>query len=288
MMTTNSPVLPDRFADLAASFDSLAHDAVKGIAIVGDRTDPTFGEFGLIAGFVRSAANIEGAVLEAGLRSILTQEGGFNVLPSDFKLPVIEAATAAVRSNEKDALVALRLDPKVFAPEHYTPDLVAVHRESGVGYLLELKRTTGSYASAVLERLEEKMTAAGLVARDALLSGRRRLMVSRVEVAIVDCSDADRRDQVIDLDGLDDLLACPGVGDSLRYLRSRYAHHIQSALGRMVDTGGERTTIQPAITPELVAEPLGHPEDENLGTDDVPVAINFARKRRLAKAQGQM
>ncbi|GHA19129.1 hypothetical protein GCM10007989_13260 [Devosia pacifica] len=279
------PVLPERFADLTSSLEALARDGVEGIVIAADRTDPTFGTFGPITSFIRSAVSVEGAVLEAGLRTILEHDGGFTLMPVDFKLPIIEAAQAAVRSNEKNALVALRLDPRVYAVEHYTPDLFAVHRESGVGYLLELKRTTGSYGRAVLEQLEQKMLAAGLVARDALLMGRRRLLVSSVEMAIVDCSEDDRRDRVIGLAALDELLECPGVGDSLRHLRARYAHHIQIALKGMVEPDESRRGPQRVATSERQEDvQVSFVDDEGSGANESPVAISFARKCRLATA----
>lgn len=157
----NVPVgLPARFTDLAPRLDALAERAVAGISVPEERYDPTFGRFGALAGFIRAAANVEGAVLETGLRIVLDHEGSFTVLPADFRLPVIEAAEAAVRNNERSALAALRLDPKVYAPDHYTPDLVAVRRPDGIGYLLELKRATSSYNRIALEQLEERMLAA--------------------------------------------------------------------------------------------------------------------------------
>lgn len=280
--------LPARFADLAARLDELAEKAVSGIVVPEERCDPTFGHFGPFAGFIRAAANVEGAVLETGLRSILDHEGNFVLLPADFRLPLIEAAQAAVRNNDKTALVALRLDPKVYAAEHYTPDLVAVRQPDGVGYLLELKRATGSYGRIALEQLEEKMLAAALVTRDALLTGRRRLVVTRVEVAIVDCSDTDQRDGVIGLGGLDGLLDCPGLAETLRYLRSCFAFHVQSALSRM-SAAGHRHGMDDEPSPDPDNRDPGDPCAIVLEPEDTfaaePVAINFARKRRSAQAR---
>lgn len=279
--------LPARFADLANQLDELAANAVTGIVVPPERRDPTFGAFGALAGFIRAAANVEGAVLETGLRLILEHDGSFVLLPFDFRLPVIESAQAAVRNNDKTALVALRLDPKVYAAEHYTPDLVAVHRPEGIGYLLELKRATGSYNRTSLEQLEERMLAAALVTRDALLSGRRQLVVSRVEVAIVDCSDTDQRDGVIGLSGLDELLGCPGVSATLRHLRSRYAQHVQSALGTM--SMAARAGDDPSLDLEpgnlCPRDPCALDRPAPTACADEPVAISFARKRRTDRAR---
>lgn len=282
----NAPTnLPARFANLAPRLDEMADEAVAGITVPHERCDPTFGRFGPLAGFIRAAANVEGAVLETGLRVILDHAGSFALLPVEFRLPVTEAAQAAVRNNDKTALVALRLDPKVYASEHYTPDLVAVRQPEGVGYLLELKRATGSYNRLALEQLEEKMLATALVTRDALLSGRRRLVVSRVEVAIVDCSDADRRDGVIGLGGLDELLECPGVAETLSYLRTRFAFHIQSALDRM-STSERQNGVDDGDLGDLDPDdwcPISTEVEDDFAAE--PVAISFARKRPSARAQ---
>ncbi|UYQ72488.1 hypothetical protein OF122_01475 [Pelagibacterium flavum] len=280
------PALPARFAELAPTLDGLARQAVDGITVSPERADPMFGAFAQVAGFVRSAVCIEGTVLETGLRAILVHSGAFALLPPEFRLPVIEAAQAAVRNNDNAALSAFRLDPKVYAVEHYTPDIVAVHRETGTAFLLELKRTTASYPRPILDVLEEKMMATALVTRDALLSGRRPLIVSRVEVAIVDCSDKDTRDHVIGLNGFDQLLGCPGVGDSLRYLRASFAASVQSALTALVapdhgDAG--RSFLTDTDSQEFPSENL---ESELDVEAHGPVTINFARKRQLARTSG--
>lgn len=278
--------LAERFADLAQTLDELAEQAVAGIAVPEEGRDPTFGRFGALAGFVRAAANVEGSVLEAGLRIVLDHDGSFTLMPADFRLPIIEAAQAAVRSNDKTALVALRLDPRVYAPDHYTRDLVAVRQPDGIGYLLELKRATSSYGRIALERLEEKMMAAALVTRDTLMADRRRLMVSRVEVAIIDCSDADKRDGVIGLSGLDEHVGCFGVADTLRHLRSRFAFHVQSKLSRMSATGhGDGADDDPASdTDPRDPYAFAHGVKDAFAVE--PVAISFARKRR-APAQAR-
>ncbi|WP_127145421.1 hypothetical protein [Pelagibacterium montanilacus] len=283
-MFSNSPKLPQlptRFAEISGSLDSLARQAVDGISFAHERSDPMFGGFGQVAGFVRSAVCVEGHVLETGLRIILDHCGAFSLLPPEFRLPVIAAAKAAVRSNDKEALVALRLDPKVYTNEYYTPDIVAVHRQTGAAFLLELKRTTSSYPRPILERLEEKMVAAALVTRDAALAARRHQVVSRVQVAIVDCSNNDKRDHVIDLDGLDLLLDQPGIGASLKHLRHRFAVHVQKALGALIPAGESRENTAP-VSPSDRDEHMAADEDGPMAPG--LVAVNFARRRDFTNA----
>lgn len=279
--TTNMLTLPGRFADLAPTLDGLSRQAVNGITVSPERSDPMFGAFAQVAGFVRSAVCVEGTVLESGLRAILIHSGAFLLLPPEFRLPVIEAAQAAVRNNDNAALTNFKLNPKVYAAEHYTPDLVAVHRDKGTAFLLELKRTTGSYPRPILDVLEEKMMAAALVTRDALLSGRRPLMVSRVEVAIVDCSNKDTRDHVIGLDGLDELLECHGVGECLRYLRASFAANVQAALNTLVaPDDGETSKLKKTIAEHEADIAFEEPINADVNG---PVTINFARKRQLVQ-----
>jgi|TARA_A100001391_G_scaffold145276_1_gene102881 hypothetical protein len=280
----HAEALPGRFKDLERALDTLARDAVDGISVPSDRFDPMFGAFGLVAGFVRSAVCVEGTVLEAGLRTILDHSGRFALLPVGFKLPVIEAAMAAVKSNDKANLKSLRLDPKVYAPEHYTPDLLAVHRETGVAFLIELKRSTLSYPRPILERLEEKMLAAGLVVRDTLNSGRRLTFISRLEVMIVDCADTDMRDQIIGASSLDRLLGYDGVGKAMRHLRARFAVHVQKRLTSLIEgpisTEGTPNSSNQSQSPEPTkASDAFYGWDEN-----APIAINFANRARLTKA----
>ena len=280
----SASALPAQFSDLADTLDALACDSVAAITVSPDRQDPTFGPFGEIAGFVRSAGCLEGKVLETGLRLILAHSGEFVLPPAGFSLPVIEAARAAVGRNEKEALKSIRFDPKVYATEHYTPDIVAVRRTSGIAYLLELKRTTLTYPRPILQKLEDKMLAAALVTRDALLFERQSTNIAGVELAIIDCSGKDPRDCVITHMGLDQLLDYEGVGESLSFLRTRFAHHLQGALAELVDH--ERATGDGCATPISDAVPI--PTSRGPVTTsslDLPISISFARRADLARAR---
>lgn len=280
----SASALPAQFADLADTLDALARDSVSGIKVSSDRQDPTFGPFGAIAGLVRSAACIEGKVLEAGLRLMLDHSGKFVLLTSGFCLPVIDAARAAVRRNGKEALKSIRLDPKVYADEHYTPDILTVNRETGAAHLLELKRTTISYPRPILQGLEERMLAAALVTRDALLAGRQPINVTQVELAIIDCAGRDTRDCVISYIALDDLLGCAGVGNTLSFLRNRFSQHLQSALAQLVHKDavvgdGCATSISDDEVMLAPRAPATTP------APDLPVSISFARRGDLARAR---
>ncbi|WP_404401349.1 hypothetical protein [Pelagibacterium halotolerans] len=286
MTMSSCPSLPERFAGLGGTLDTLAREAVAGITVDPARIDPTFGRFGALAGFARAAVTVEGALLEAGLRAVLEADGAFTLMPADFRLPLVEAALAAARSNNRDRLSAIRIDPRAYAPEHYKPDIIAVH-DSGTAHVLELKRTTLSYGKALLGRVEDKLVAAGLVLRDVLHADRRQVLVRAVNVALVDCDGSDTRDLVIGLGEIDGLLGCAGAAQGMAYLRHRFSAHVQAAFADLVEAGhrpGGQDERKPCGPDAIAAEPDAYPETPSLA--ETPVAIRFARKtaQRAARA----
>lgn len=278
--------LPTQFSALAPVLDDIARDAADGITITLDREDLTFGDFGPLASLARAATTVEGGMLENGLRAVLESDGRYTLMPPDFRVPLLDAATAAAKSNERSALSAMRLDHRAYAPEHFAPDLIAVRHDTGAAVILDLKRTTTSHGKSPLVRLEQKLIASALVLRDVLFADPRRLIVKEIEVAIVDCDSSDKRDLVIGLPDLDSLLDCPGLGACLVYLRRRYAAHIQEAftnllkLQRLKDMEDPNFEVESTVAADSGENTGGAPTFPN------PVAISFARKRRSNGLQG--
>lgn len=114
----NFTALPARFADLAPALGALAANAVAGITVPADRRDPTFQLYGVLAGFIRAAANVEvsSSSRAYGRSSHMTAASRSN--PRDFRLPLIEAAIAAVPVRSNDALALKAVRPGGTASRH--------------------------------------------------------------------------------------------------------------------------------------------------------------------------
>lgn len=225
--TTAVPQLPERFADLATPLQDLANDVVAGIADSETDVD-TFGPLAPAAAFLRSVPVSEGALLEAGLRLILEASGHF-ILFADVNLPISEAARQAVRSNDAKALAGIGLEANVYAPENYAADIIAVDRRTDIAFIIELKRCTTNYSGNRMKALQQTLLAAALQGQDVLWRQHNRTATKAMRVLLLDCADQDRRDEVVRLSELDEVLDVSGLAAAMQFLRRCFGQAVQAA-----------------------------------------------------------
>ncbi|WMT89351.1 hypothetical protein [Pelagibacterium sp. H642] len=236
MTISSTPALPKTFAALAEPFDALAETAVARFAYDASRIDPTFGPHGELAALVRSVTTLEGGLMEQGLRMLLDSNPRFLVIEPVLKLPIIDEAMAAVRSNDFKALAAVRFDAKSYTAVHYRPDLIVLEPAANTAHMIEIKRCSESFGKGYLKSLETKMRAATLVLPHMLFDNGYP-GVGKVTMAIVDCEDSDRRVPVIGTSDLDHEFNCPGLGEALGYLRLRFAQKVQARIAACIERG---------------------------------------------------
>lgn len=229
MTIFSTPALPETFAALAEPFDALAETAVARFAYDTSRIDQTFGPHGELAALVRSVTTLEGGLMEQGLRMLLGSDPRFVVIEPVLKLPILDEAMAAVKSNDFKALAAVRFDAKSYTAVHYRPDLIVLEPAASTAHMIEIKRCSESFGKGYLKSLETKMRAATLVLPHMLFANGYP-GVAKVTMAIVDCEDSDRRVPVIGTSDLDHEFECPGLGEALGYLRHRFAQKVQARI----------------------------------------------------------
>lgn len=279
-----NPALPETFTDFADRFDAMASAAVVRFTYSPDRPDVTFGRHGEVAALVRSATTLEGGLIEQGLATLLGSDPRFQLVSPVLKLPILDEAVAAVKANDFSALAKVRFDPKAYAASSYTPDLIVVDRANQIAHMLELKRSSGSFGTGYLTRLEKKMQAATLVLPHVLFY-QNYPVITDVNMVIVDCDDTDPREQVVGLRDLDEVLQCPGVSQALRYLRSCFGQQVQARVDEClspqtgtVGAADKKPTTWTQVGDALAPTRAGHDQlPPNLG--DVTVTIGRKRGR---------
>jgi hypothetical protein len=148
------------------------------------------------------------------------------------RLPVREDALELVDKNPEALYRGLTLDANARTCKVYVADLILVDRISRIAHVVDIKRSLGSYESARILELRQRMLAGALVAPDLLWRDHQRVSVDEVRVVILEAAGkrTDVRTGLWNFSHLDHLLGVSGAAGLVRDIRDAFARLSESNL----------------------------------------------------------
>jgi hypothetical protein len=194
------------------------------------------------ATLMRAVPIQEGRLLEQGIALLAGYNSDLRALTENIRLPVTPAALQLVEMNNEAHYRRLTLDADTGGRKGYTPDMLIVHQVKRLAYVVDIKRTLGSYEATRIADLKNRMLASSLVVPDLLYKEHRRLTVDEVRAVIIngDGQKIDIDHGVWPLSHLDHLLEIDGAGHAVEWLRTQFASAVErnwkAAVGQLADS----------------------------------------------------
>ena len=181
------------------------------------------------ATLMRAVPIQEGRLLEQGIVLLAGFNPDLRALTDNIRLPVTAAALQLVEMNNEANYRRLTLDADTGGRKGYTPDMLIVHQAKRLAYVVDIKRTLGSYESTRIADLKNRMLASSLVVPDLLYKEHRRMTVDEVRAVIInaDGQKVDIDHGVWPLSHVDHLLEIDGAGLAIEWLRTQFASAIE-------------------------------------------------------------
>lgn len=269
------------------------------------------------ATLMRAVPIQEGRLLEQGIALLAGSNPDLLALTENIRLPVTPAALQLVEMNNEAHYRRLTLDADSGGRKGYTPDMLIVHQVKRLAYVVDIKRTLGSYESTRIADLKNRMLASSLVVPDLLYKEHRRVTVDEVRAVIIngDGQKIDIDHGIWPLSHLDHLLELDGAGLAIEWMRTRFASAIErnwkAAVRQLADSytlkrdgagGPSRAEAEFGLTAEVfggrdpdalrTAIDLERSRGSNDGSDSTlrseaspsPLRVGFARAPDLAIA----
>ena len=177
------------------------------------------------ATLMRAVPIQEGRLLEQGIALLAGYNPDLRSLTENIRLPVTSAALQLVEMNDETNYRRLTLDADTGGRKGYTPDMLIVHQVKRLAYVVDIKRTLGSYESTRIADLKNRMLASSLVVPDLLYKEHRRMTVDEVRAVIInaDGQKVDIDHGVWPLSHLDHLLEIDRAGHAIEWMRIQFA-----------------------------------------------------------------
>lgn len=245
-----------------------------------------------ITTILRAVPVAEGRLLERGIALVASLNTDLVVLKGNLRLPVTKAATELVEMNDPSLYRSLSLDADSVGRKSYTPDLLILNRRTEVAYLVDVKRSLGSYEVSRIAELKNRMLAAALVVPDLLYKEYRRLQAKEVRVVILNAEN-----QRSDLDGgvwplshLDHLLEVADAGEVMAILRHLFQARIERNWNEALQSHGNAKAADVAEAELLRLRGEASDNAQSLvargtfspATSRPPIKIGFAQAPRAA------
>lgn len=181
------------------------------------------------ATLMRAVPIQEGRLLEQGIALLAGYNPDLRALTENIRLPVTPAALQLVEMNSEAHYRRLTLDADSGGRKGYTPDILLVHLSKRLAYVVDIKRTLGSYEATRIADLKNRMLASSLVVPDLLYKEHRRMTVDEVRAVIIngDGQKVDIDHGVWPLSHLDHLLEIDGAGLAIEWMRTQFASAIE-------------------------------------------------------------
>ncbi len=181
------------------------------------------------ASLMRAVPIQEGNLLEQGVALLAGSNPDMLALTENIRLPVTPAALQLVEMNNEAHYRRLTLDADTGGRKGYTPDMLIVHQVKRLAYVVDIKRTLGSYEATRIADLKSRMLAAALVVPDLLYKEHRRIAVDEVRAVIInaDGQKVDVDHGIWHLAHLDHLLEIDGAGLAIERLRTQFASAVE-------------------------------------------------------------
>jgi hypothetical protein len=217
---------PDEQADHAALVRSLnqlvREELARSLSVEAMITMLDNGIAGL-ASLANAASVAEGRLLEKVIALIAEVNPDLAVF-AQVRLPVREDALELVDKNPEALYRGLTLDANARTRKVYIADLIIVDRRTRVAHVVDIKRSLGSYETARIVELRQRMLAAALVAPDLLWRDHQRIAVDEVRVVILEAAGrrTDLKSGIWSFAHLDHLLGVTGAADLVRQVRQDF------------------------------------------------------------------
>lgn len=181
------------------------------------------GGIGGLASLANAVSVAEGRLLEKVIAVIAEANPDLTVF-AQVRLPVREDALELVDKNPEALYRGLTLDANARTRKVYVADLIIVDRTTRVAHVVDIKRSLGSYETARIVELRQRMLAAALVAPDLLWKDHQRIAVDEVRVVILEAAGrrTDLKSGIWSFAHLDHLLGVAGAADLVRQVRQDF------------------------------------------------------------------
>jgi hypothetical protein len=208
---------------------ALAEQAATSAFAVPQMVDGLAKGLEVAATLMRAVPIQEGRLLEQGIALVASFNSDLLALTENLRLPVTPAALQLVEMNNEANYRRLTLDADTGGRKGYTPDLLIVHQAKRLAYVVDIKRTLGSYESTRIADLKNRMLASSLVVPDLLYKEYRRISVDEVRAVIInaDGQKVDIDHGVWPLSHLDHLLEIDGAGLAIEWMRIQFASAVE-------------------------------------------------------------
>lgn len=184
-----------------------------------------------LASLANAASVAEGRLLEKVIA--LIAESNLNLaIFAQVRLPVREDALELVDKNPEALYRGLTLDANARTRKVYVADLIIVDRRTRVAHVVDIKRSLGSYETARIVELRQRMLAAALVAPDLLWKDHQRMAVDEVRVVVLEAAGrrTDLKSGIWSFAHLDHLLGVTGAADLVRQVRQHFDRLAEATL----------------------------------------------------------
>jgi len=216
---------------LSTTLRQLVDEQIERSLTVEKIVDMLNGGFAGIASLSNAEDVADGRLLEKAIAAIAQSNPNLTVL-TQLRIPVRPDALELVEKNPEAYLKRVTLDANTRTHKTYRADLVLVDRSTHLAHLVDIKRSLGSYESARIAELRQRMLAAALVLPDLLWKEHRRIPVEETRVVILEAA-AKRTDLdagIWSLQHLDHLLGVNGARELVRSVRAEFARQIERNL----------------------------------------------------------
>lgn len=222
MKHTSIPSIAEH-AELARALDQLVRDELARNLSVEAMTAMLDSGIAGLASLANAASVAEGRLLEKVIAVIAESNPNLIVL-TQVRLPVREDALDLVDRNPETRYRGLTLDANSRTRKVYVADMIVVDRITRVAHVVDIKRSLGSYETARIVELRQRMLAAALVAPDLLWKDHQRIAVDEVRVVILEAAGrrTDLRQGIWSFAHLDHLLGVTGAADLVRQVRQDF------------------------------------------------------------------
>lgn len=208
---------------LARALDQLVRDEIARSVSVDAMVAMHDGGIAGLASLANASSVAEGRLLEKVVALIAESNANLSVF-AQVRLPVREDALELVEKNPEALYRGLTLDANARTRKNYIADLIIIDRTTRIAYVVDIKRSLGSYEAARIVELRQRMLAAALVAPDLLWKDHQRLAVDEVRVVILEAAGrrTDLKSGIWSFAHLDHLLGVAGAADLVRQVRQDF------------------------------------------------------------------
>ena len=216
---------------LSTTLRQLVDEQIERSLTVEKIVDMLNGGFAGIASLSNAEDVADGRLLEKAIAAIAQSNPNLTVL-TQLRIPVRPDALELVEKNPEVYLQRVTLDANTRTHKTYKADLVVFDRLTRVAYLVDIKRSLGSYESVRIQELRQRMLAAALVLPDLLWREHRRIAVEDTRVVILEAA-AKRTDVhagIWNLRHLDHLLGVSGAEQLVESVREEFARQVERNL----------------------------------------------------------